>query len=62
MGFLFGSSEEDVEMKTVDSNGNISNNIIIREADDMHSVYSLVRRVNAQEASWVPKKQKNKMF
>lgn len=37
MGFLFGSSEEEVEMKTVDTNGNINNNVIIREANDTHS-------------------------
>lgn len=36
MGFLFGSSEEE-ETKTVDSNGNVNNNIIIREANDTHS-------------------------
>lgn len=37
MGFIFGSSEEEVETKTVDSNGNVNNNIIIREANDTHS-------------------------
>lgn len=37
MGFIFDSSEEDVETKTVDSNGNVNNNIIIREANDTHS-------------------------
>lgn len=35
MGF-FGSSEENIERKTVDTNGNINNNILIREADDTH--------------------------
>jgi hypothetical protein len=37
MGFIFGSSEEKMEVKTVDSNGNINNNVIIREAADTHS-------------------------
>lgn len=32
----FGSSEENVEEKMVDSNGNINNNIIIQEARDTH--------------------------
>lgn len=35
MGF-FGSSEEENEVKTVDSNGNVNNNIIIQEAKDVH--------------------------
>lgn len=33
---LFGSSEENTEVKTVDSNGNINNNVIIQEAADTH--------------------------
>lgn len=33
----FGSSEEETEIKTVDSNGNINNNVIIQEAKDTHS-------------------------
>lgn len=37
MGFLFGSSEEDVDSKAIDTNGNVNNNIIIREANDTHS-------------------------
>lgn len=37
MGFLFGSNEEEVETKTIDANGNVNNNIIIREANDTHS-------------------------
>ncbi|RYE26601.1 MAG: hypothetical protein EOP45_03700 [Sphingobacteriaceae bacterium] len=34
----FGSSEENIDMesKTVDSNGNINNNIILQEASDTH--------------------------
>lgn len=36
MGF-FGSSEERVEEKTVDSNGHVNNNIVIQEARDIHS-------------------------
>lgn len=35
MGF-FGSSEESVEQKTIDTNGNVNNNIIIQEARDTH--------------------------
>ena len=34
---LFGSSEESIETKTVDSNGQVNNNIIIQEAMDTHS-------------------------
>lgn len=37
MGFIFGLSEEEVETKTIDTNGNVNNNIIIREANDTHS-------------------------
>lgn len=33
----FGSSEEIDNAKTVDSNGNVNNNIIIQEARDVHS-------------------------
>lgn len=36
MGWLFGSSEENVEEKMVDTNGNVNNNIIIQEAKDTH--------------------------
>lgn len=36
MGF-FGSSEESIESKTVDSNGQVNNNIIIQEAKDTHA-------------------------
>lgn len=32
----FGSEEEEIEMKTVDTNGNVNNNIIIQEARDTH--------------------------
>lgn len=32
----FGSSEENTEVKTVDSNGNINHNVIIQEARDTH--------------------------
>lgn len=34
---IFGSSEESIESKTVDSNGQVNNNIIIQEARDTHS-------------------------
>lgn len=34
---IFGSSEENTEVKTIDSSGHVNNNIIIREADDIHS-------------------------
>lgn len=34
---IFGSSEESTEVKTVDTNGQVNNNIIIREANDIHS-------------------------
>lgn len=34
---IFGSSEENTEVKTVDSNGHVNNNIIIREAEDTHT-------------------------
>lgn len=38
MGIFSSSSEESsVETKTVDSNGNINNNIILQEAQDVHS-------------------------
>lgn len=33
---IFGSSEESNEMKTVDTNGNVNNNIVIQEASDTH--------------------------
>lgn len=32
----FSSDEEEFEAKTVDSNGNINNNVIIQEAADTH--------------------------
>lgn len=34
---IFGSSEESIETKTVDSSGHVNNNIIIQEARDTHS-------------------------
>lgn len=34
---IFGSSEEEVEIKTVDTTGNVNNNIIIQEARDTHT-------------------------
>lgn len=33
----FSSDEEETEVKTVNSNGNINNNIILQEARDTHS-------------------------
>lgn len=37
MAWLFGSDEVETETKTVDSNGNINNNVIIQEASDTHT-------------------------
>lgn len=34
---IFGSSEENIEQKTIDSNGQVNNNIVIQEARDTHS-------------------------
>ena len=34
---IFGSSEETIEQKTVESNGQVNNNVIIQEARDTHS-------------------------
>lgn len=34
---LFGGSEESVEQKVVDSNGQVNNNIVIQEEKDIHS-------------------------
>lgn len=34
---LFGSSEESVEQKTIDTNGQLNSNIVIQEARDTHS-------------------------
>lgn len=34
---LFGSSEERIEEKVVDSTGQVNNNIVIQEAHDTHS-------------------------
>lgn len=36
MGWLY-SSEEEVEVKTVDTTGTVNNNIIVQEARDTHS-------------------------
>lgn len=36
MGF-FGSSEESIENKAIDTNGQVNNNIVIQEARDTHS-------------------------
>lgn len=44
MGF-FGSSEENVEQKTVDSTGHDNNNIIIQEAKDTHDQVRLNEKV-----------------
>lgn len=37
----FSSSEEIVEEKLVDTNGNVNNNIIIQEAKDTHQLATL---------------------
>lgn len=42
---IFGDSEESVEIKTVDSNGQVNNNIIIQEAKDMHSQMMLSEKL-----------------
>lgn len=34
---IFGSSEESIEQKTIDTNGQVNNNIVIQEAKDTHS-------------------------
>lgn len=34
---IFGSSEENVEEKNIDSAGHVNNNIVIQEAKDTHS-------------------------
>lgn len=34
---IFGSSEETIEAKTIDTNGQVNNNIVIQEARDTHS-------------------------
>lgn len=38
MGHIFGSSEESSESKTIDTNGNVNNNIVLlqQEARDTH--------------------------
>lgn len=46
MGWFGDTSEEvDIESKTVDSNGNINNNVIIQEARDTHSQMLLNERL-----------------
>lgn len=42
---IFGDSEESIETKTVDSNGQVNNNIIIQEAKDMHSQMMLSEKL-----------------
>lgn len=42
---LFGSSEENIEQKVVDSNGQVNNNVIIQEARDTHSQLLLNERL-----------------
>lgn len=42
---IFGSSEESIETKTVDSNGQVNNNIIIQEARDVHSQMMLSEKL-----------------
>lgn len=34
---IFGSSEENIDQKTIDTNGQVNNNIVIQEAKDTHS-------------------------
>lgn len=34
---IFGSSEESIENKAIESNGQVNNNIILQEASDTHS-------------------------
>lgn len=41
----FDSSEEQIEQKMVDSNGQVNNNIIIQEAKDVHDQLRLNEKV-----------------
>lgn len=38
---IFGDSSEENNVKTIDTNGQVNNNIIIREADDIHEQLKL---------------------
>lgn len=42
---IFGSSEERVEEKTVDTSGHVNNNIIIQEAEDTHNQLILNEKI-----------------
>lgn len=42
---IFGSSEESIETKTIDSNGQVNNNIIVQEARDTHSQMMLSEKL-----------------
>lgn len=46
MGF-FSSDEENSEVKTVDTNGNVNNNIVIQEAADTHAAMITSERLLA---------------
>lgn len=42
---IFGSSEENIEQKAIESNGQVNNNIIIQEAKDVHEQLKLNERL-----------------
>lgn len=41
----FSSDEQEIESKVVDTTGNVNNNIIIREAADIHSAMVISERL-----------------
>lgn len=44
MGWL-GSSEEKTEQKTVDTTGQVNNNIVIQEAEDIHQQVAMSEKL-----------------
>lgn len=42
---IFGSSEESTEIKAIDSNGQVNNNIIIQEARDTHAQLAISEKL-----------------
>lgn len=42
---IFGSSEEKVEEKTIDSTGNVNNNIVIQESRDIHGMLKIDEKI-----------------
>lgn len=45
MGFLFGSDEENIDTKMVETTGSVNNNIIVQEAADTHSAMMSTERL-----------------